>query len=134
MFNLTNEQIEKAVEWWANAILSPVFDGLSKEERQDPKNEGYQMAEMLATVAHKEPTSEQLETFKVALRNNLEDDEYNQRWGLHVDYGPCGELGNAAETAGIPIGSLFPWKTSMYFFEDGRVGVSAGYRAPTEYL
>ena len=135
MFELTNEQIEKAIEWWANAIVRPVFDGLSNKERQDPRNEGYQMAEMLATVTHKEPTSEQLEAFKVALRNNLEDDDYIPQRGLHVDYGPDLTLGSAAKDAGINVSTTrFPWKTNMWFYGDGRVGVSAGYRAPTEYL
>ena len=38
MFKLTDEQIEKAVQWWADRICAPVFSGLSNEERQDPRN------------------------------------------------------------------------------------------------
>ena len=39
MEKLTEEQIEKAVNWWADRVVAPIFDGLSKEERKDPVNE-----------------------------------------------------------------------------------------------
>ena len=134
MNKLTDEQIEKAVTWWASVIVNPVFDGLSDEERRDPQNNSYQMAEMLATVSHKNPTSEQLEAFKSSLREQLKADEDSIR-GLHVDYGPDHILHEATEAAGIEVGmSLFPWKTNMYFGDDGGVKVSAGYRAPMESL
>ena len=134
MFKLTDEQIEKAVNWWVNAIRQPTFDGLSDEERADPKNDGYQMAEMMATLAVKPKTEEQMDAFKKALRDELLSSEYNPYHGLHVDYGPCVPLHNAAEKAGIVGGTTFPWKTNMYFRDDGSVRVSAGYRSPMEIL
>lgn len=134
MWKLTDEQIEKAVDWWASAIVNPKFDGLSDEERADPQNDGYQLAEIMTAASHKNPTSEQLEAFKESLQEQLETlDEYAPRT-LGVDYGPCLILHEAAKAAGIERNSLFPWKTNMWFYDDGRVGVSAGYRAPTEYL
>ena len=134
MWKLTDEQIEKAVDWWANAIVNPKFDGLSDEERADPQNDGYQLAEIMTAASHKNPTNEQLEAFKLSLQEQLETlDEYSPRT-LGVDYGPCLILHEAAKAAGIERISLFPWKTNMWFYDDGRVGVSAGYRAPTEYL
>ena len=134
MFKLTDEQIEKATNWWADAMVNPRFDGLSNEERRDPQNDSYQLAEVMATVSHKNPTNEQLGVFKASLREQLKSDEYAIR-GLHVDYGPDSMLCDAAKAAGIDITmSLFPWKTNMYFRDDGSVTVSAGYRAPVECL
>lgn len=134
MYLLTDEQIEKAVNWWVGAIRKPKFDGLSNEERADPKNDDYQMAEMMATLAVRPKTEQQLDAFKGALRDELLSSEYNPYHGLHVDYSPCIELHNAAEKAGIVGGMTFPWKTNMYFDDEGNVKVSAGYRAPMECL
>ena len=134
MYILTQEQIEKAVDWWANAIRQPRFDGLSDTERADPANDGYQMAEMMATLAVKPKTEEQMDAFKKALRDELLSSEYNPGRGLRVDYGPCIVLHNAAEKAGIGGGIIFPWKTDMYFRDDGSVRVSAGYGSPMERL
>ena len=50
MFELTDGQINKATEWWADRVAAPKFDGLNDAERKDPANESYQMAEVLATV------------------------------------------------------------------------------------
>lgn len=134
MYILTQEQVEKAVNWWTDAIRQPKFDGLSEAERADPANDSYQMAEIMATMAVKPKTEQQFENFKKALRSELLSAEYSPHRGLHVDYDPCIELHNAAEKAGFGAGITFPWKTDMYFREDGTVKVSAGYRAPMESL
>ena len=134
MYLLTDEQIEKAVNWWADAIRQPKLDGLNDTERADPKNDSYQMAEMMATLAVKPKTEKQLDDFKKALRDELLSSEYNPYHGLRVDYGPCLELHNAAEKAGIGGGITFPWKTNMCFHDDGSIKVSAGHRAPMECL
>lgn len=135
MYQLTEEQIEKAVDWWASAIEHPKFDGLSQEERRDPKNDSYQLGEMMATVASKTKTSEQIEKFKLALASLLSSDNFNPYHGLHVDYGPDMTLASAASAAGIDTSiTSFPWKTNMWFNDEGNVDVRAGYGAKVEKL
>jgi hypothetical protein len=110
MFELTDEQIDKAAMWWSNIITNPKFDGLSKEERKDSA-----------------------EVFAEALKDELRNKEYNPYWGLSVDYHPCSELADAAKKAGVS-GNNFPWKTSMWFKEDGSVSVAYGYQQPAVEL
>jgi hypothetical protein len=132
MYNLTDEQIEKAVNWWAERIACPKFDGLSQEERKDPANRSYQMAEVMASMLVEPIDNSVSDKFKAELRKQLEND-YNPYHGLHVDYGPDLILGNAAQAAGVSAHN-FPWKTSMYFGEDGTVKVRSGYSAPMETI
>lgn len=133
MFTLTDEQINKAIEWWANRVCAPVFNGLTQQERQDPANASYQLAEAFATMLTKPVQNDQREEFIVALKNELSSPEYNPHWGLHVDYAPCRELADAATLSGVPS-SNFPWKTDMYFKDDGGVYAKTGYGAEYEKL
>jgi len=126
MFKLTEEQIEKAVEWWADRVCAPVFSGLSATDRADPVNDAYQMAEMMATIAVKPVDDSKRQAFIDALKEELSSPDYNSWMGLGVDYGPDLVLARAAEKAGISI-SNFPWKTHMSFLEDGKVKAAMGY-------
>ena len=67
MFELTDEQINKATTWWANVITCPKFDGLSDEERKDPINNAYQFAEMMASTMIENVSVEQRDKFIEAL-------------------------------------------------------------------
>lgn len=126
MFKLTEEQIEKAAEWWADRVCAPTFSGLSDEERKDPVNKAYQMAEVMTAMSVESITDDKRAGFIAALKEELRGSDYNSWQGLGVDYGPDRYLVKAAEKAGIPGGN-FPWKTHMSFSEDGKVKVSLGY-------
>lgn len=133
MFELTEEQIEKAIEWWADQVCAPEFDGLSDEERQDPRNVNYQTAEVMASMLVKPVDKDQRQKFKDALREGLQAPDFNPFWGLSVDYHPDRTLSRAAEKASISSNN-FPWKTRMSFSEDGSVSASAGYGNPGQTI
>lgn len=133
MFKLTDEQAEKAAQWWANRVCAPIFNGLSDEERKNPRNTAYQMAEVMATMAVEPVSDSKREKFIAALKTELQAEKYNPYWGLSVDYGPCATLHHAAKKAGVPQ-TNFPWKTNMSFREDGTVAVSMGYATPYESI
>ena len=119
---LSTEQIETAVNWWADAIKRPKFDNGDNSDAGG-------MAMMLATLAHKAPSAEQIETFKKALADEMASNERIEKFGLNSDYGPDGNLAEAMQQAGInPDISSVPWKTNMHF-SDGEVTVSCGYGA-----
>lgn len=133
MFKLTEEQVEKAAEWWADRVCAPVFDGLSDEERKDSVNDTYQIVEFLASTFVESVDNDQRRRFVVALKEELQDPEYNPWWGLGVDYHPDRYLASAAEKAGISDHN-FPWKTHLGFTEDGKVTASLGYGNPSEVI
>lgn len=127
-FKLTEEQITRAASWWADQVCAPVFSGLNEEERKDPMNSAYQMAEILAATSVKPIYQEQRDKFILALSDELRNPDFYVRGGLYVDYDPDRILARAAKVAGIPT-SNFPWKTGMSFYEDGTVKVATGYGA-----
>ena len=73
------------------------------------------------------------EQFIIALREELQAENYNPYRGLSVDYHPCPPLHKAAKKAGISLDN-FPWKTRMSFDEDGTVRATLGYDEPFEEL
>lgn len=133
MNNLTSGQVESAANWWADRVCAPVFDGLSDEERKDPSSKSYEHSEMLASLLVVDVKESTRDKFIDALKNILSDDDFGPRGGLHVDYHPDGNLAKAAKTAGIP-GTNFPWKTNMWFTDDGRVKAGCGYGSAIEYI
>ena len=122
MNKLTKEQIEKAVNWWADVIQKPRFDNGDKSEAGG-------IGAVLASMARDRfsPSEGQVEKFKTYLREELEKEAYFVFDGLHVDYHPSKELSGAAKKANISELN-FPWKTSMWF-RDGKVTVAYGYCA-----
>jgi hypothetical protein len=130
----TEGQITAAAQWWADRLVNCRHSGLSAEERRDPENYGYQIAEMLMTVQRPKITDEQIEKFKGALVAKLSEDTYDANYGwLDVDYGPCKLLADALEAAGIPNNSTLPIKTTMHL-HDGLVDVRYGYGAATQTI
>jgi hypothetical protein len=124
---LTNDQIEKAVIWWADQIAKPTFKALNDEERKSPENKAMQFAELLATMNVEPVTKEQRLKFMEALRVQLKiESMFGTLHSLSVDYGPCTVLSNAAKIAEISEDN-FPWKTTMIFY-DNKVIVSLGYQ------
>jgi hypothetical protein len=132
------EELEAAAQWWADAI-----SGVPKMDNGD-----FMQSALVTLAAIGQPvTPEQVATFKAELIKRLETDERfveswrealerdRPAWGgaartLDVDYGPCVELADAAEAAGLGRRCLrFPIKTCMRI-DPGLVQVGHGYRAP----
>ena len=117
--------IKVAIDWWANAIISPKFDN------------GEALPALFAFLmasATKEYTPAEIKTFKEALANGIQDEmsEYG-RCNLSVDYHPCRVLANAGNLIGVNDMTGYPCKTDMYISEK-EVSVSAGYGAPREVI
>ena len=123
--------IEAAVNWWADKLTACKQSGLSAEERRDPANQSYQLAEMLMLMNKPAVTEEQLEKFKMALTATL---NCGIPYCISVDYQPDCTLYEALQFAGISadMGTL-PIKTNMWI-RDGQVEVSYGYGAPIERI
>lgn len=118
------KEINAAVAWWVTVMADP------KQDNGDAMCNA--MMGMCAESMPK-PTNGNMSKFVVELRDRLakmsEDDLAR---GLHVDYGPCRVLAEAAEAAGIKVNmNTFPCKTNMWI-KKGSVEVSYGYGAPME--
>ena len=138
---MTAEQIDAAVDWWADRLRNKQFSGLSPEERMSGENTGYQVAEMMAgDMSKKEAaniTDEQVKLFKISLGHLITDRvaKGNGFVYLSVDYGPDMNLAQCLEFAGLPVSStILPWKTTMWLTEERGVEVAAGYRAEMEKI
>ncbi len=82
----------------------------------------------MANRAHKSQPDKKINKFKSELKDRLRG--CNEFVHLDVDYDPCKILRESAKAADISISiTSFPWKTNMCF-EDGKIMVSRGYRAP----
>lgn len=125
------KHIEIAVNWWADKLKGCKHSGLSEEERRDPANNSYQLAEMLMTLSKPKVTDEQINKFKESLTALLEQ---NIPYAISVDYGPDTTLRTALDAAGIDAGmGTLPIKTVMWI--DGEsVKVRYGYGADVETL
>lgn len=129
---LTEVQIETAVEWWGKALDNPKFQTV----RPDDASEGSRpavLAQIMASMSHSSPDNGKIEKFKAALRKKLTGQPEEGYW-LNVDYGPCAVLSECLEEADAGGGiSSLPWKTSMRFRDEG-VQVSCGYGEPSVEL
>ena len=106
MTGLSEVQIQKACDWWGEAIQHPHFE------------------DGVAFGVYNAPPAKTVAAFKVALRDMLacaSDDLW-----LNVEYRPSITLLTAAETAKMSL-SVFPWKTAMGF-RNGGVQVSLEHR------
>lgn len=123
---ITEEQITKAVEWWANSLERPKFDN-----GDPPPTGGTTMALAMMAAAGSDPQAESLDTFKCVLADKIRINavRHNLDVTMGVDYHPDLMLSEAANEAGISD-MRFSWKTQMWITRDGRVRVSQGYAAP----
>lgn len=126
---LTENQIDSAVEFWAKQVQHPRFRTLSSEERQMKETEPVAMAEMMANMLVKEVSIDTIAKFKKLLKESLLDQRENMI-SLNVDYAPDTFLSGVGSAAGIP-GHNWPWKTNLWF-EKGKVFASCGYGGPQE--
>ena len=119
------DYVKAAIDWWANAIVSPKFDN---GEALPP------MLAFLMAGAAKEYTPAEIKTFKEALAKGIQDEMSKfGRCNLSVDYHPCRVLASAGNLIGVNDMTGYPCKTSMYVSEE-EVCVSAGYGAPREVI
>ena len=118
------ENIKVAVEWWANAIQSPKLDNGDMNP----------LLLMMASSMQKSYTEEEIALFKQVLADEISH-EIERRGGciLDVDYHPCMELANAGDKIGVDRMGGYPWKTTMWVYQD-RVSVSDGYGSPQKVL
>lgn len=128
MSKTIKEIAQLAAEWWATKVINPKMDN------GDTSSLGF-MGMMLARKLV-EPVSEEtkanfIKDLSMRIEGKLElDNTYD--FILDVDYGPCRELREAAEIAGLSLNN-FPIKTTMWISKN-HVSVRYGYGANIEYL
>lgn len=119
--------VDRAVELWKRVLATPLY-------QNERPGEGGSLAPILAAMAPKNNAPDVLESFGVALKKSLLQEDADQGWYgktyLGVDYGPDRTLADAAEEAGLQM--QFPWKTSMHIYTD-KVCFSIGYGSPDVY-
>lgn len=115
MMTLTENQISKAIAFWAAVIQNPKFD-----------NGEQTMASTLAAMRVKPLTLESVNSFKQALEDTLRSAPIHTL--LRCDYQPDRILEEVVRTAGVPASNC-PWKTGMSFNVEGEVLVKYGYTA-----
>jgi hypothetical protein len=130
MKSLTEEQVTKAVDYWAARV-----NGLTPDNGERANlGKDASTASLWMGMLFKKPTPEQLAAFRARLREVLSSPGcwrtylFDHQQYLSVDYDPNYILREIAKETGICVHN-FPFKTRMYFDEDGKVRVSEGYGA-----
>ena len=104
------DYVKAAVDWWANAILSPKLDN------------GEEMPAMLTRLisgSAKSYTEEQIKLFKDTLAEGImEKMKERSVCEISVDYHPCLILAEAGQKIGVPDMLGYPWKTDMQIQEN----------------
>ena len=114
------ENVRAAVDWWANAIQSPVLDNGSDINP---------FLMMFLSGSKNGHSEEEIKVFKDCLANDiLIELQERGRCGLSVDYHPCQILANAGSKIGLNGISDYPWKTWMDITEDVVVVLENGSR------
>jgi hypothetical protein len=118
--------IDKAISIWKKILLKPKYDN---------GDDASPIAGMLASLTPNNANDQNLESFgkelKILLMNSDKEHEgkYNTIYyhtSIDVDYHPCKILQIASEKAELKL--EFPWKTSMYLYND-KLSFSYGYSA-----
>jgi hypothetical protein len=127
---ISDNAIAAAAAWWAKVLENPKFDALG-----GTRDRSMEFAQVLMSrnAALNRPQLDALVRFQSALATGIRKQVYHDRCTLSVDYGPDRVLAEAAATAGLANGLMFPCKTTMWIDSDG-VRVSYGYRAPQEVV
>lgn len=115
---LTESQIERAANWWADQVMAPVFDNGSSDT-------GSSMAAMVATANADEVTPAAKQKFIEVMKQALTQRGEEAPRCISVDYQPDMFLKRCMTEAKIFSGNA-PWKTHMYFDEQGGVRVAQG--------
>lgn len=120
MHNLTKEQIWIAANWWADKFSNPTFDNGANDSLNS-------MAQLLASRLVQPIDREKV--VAVFVRELTAYQGLGRFPSLSVDYDPTLQLLHIMNKAQVPRGNA-PWKTRMFFHEDGAVSARAGYGAP----
>ena len=122
---ITNENINIAVEWWANKIKT--FYPHSNGSNEEASKLSCLFADQIA-LKHM-PSMNKIEKFKSCLYEYIikEAKKVNKIY-LSCDYGPGSLLSEAADDADINY-NVFPYKVNMIITEK-EVRVSDGYSEP----
>jgi len=127
---LSNEMAKVAAKWWADRLRES-----TKLDNADPSETGaltFMMAKILQSKMAEKRTLEQIQLFEDVLYKKLLD--YDYYW-IGIDYHPIKIFVEAAKEAGFELSmSCLPWKTNMYFGENGEIKVSYGYGAPLKII
>lgn len=119
------EYINAAVDWWANAIISPKFDS------------GVVIPVsllFLIVTSTKEYTPDEIKIFKETLAGEIEERMKKDGYCcLSVDYHPCDMLMLVGQKIGVDDTIGYPCQTYMKISQN-EVSVVAGYSAPKEIL
>ena len=122
---------KKAAKWWADHLRTP-----AKLDNGDPSENGLyttMLATMLQSKERESVTPALVNAFEKQLAKQLTKEQSGYVY-LGVDYDPCFELRNAADTVGLELGSTtLPWKTSMWI-DDGVIKIRCGYGGLIETL
>lgn len=118
--------IDRAVVLWKRMLANPQYKATDdRSSREDQRS--MDIASMMTHLAPNNATPDVLDKFGEELRRRIAEQlEQHGHVGLHVDYGPDGDLRAAADAAGLKM--QFPWKTDMWI-DPLCVSVRAGYRA-----
>ena len=135
-WRMTEEQISKAVDFWTGILGITSCYALSKEERRDPNNKEKSALELLLSEiiqSEVKPISIEIrKKFKESLHAMLKNATVlGGNYYLGVDYAPEDRLSWAVQDAGIMpdvynFCNLFPPKTSMHIWKDGKVEIFLG--------
>ena len=119
------EYVKVAVDWWANAIVSPKFDN----------GEAIPPFLKLLMSSAKEYSQKEIKIFKEALAKEIVEEmkECGDHCTISVDYNPCRILAEAGKLIGVNEMTGYPCKTSMEISKQ-EVSVSAGYGASWDTL
>lgn len=127
-----NEQIEKAVNWWAKQLTS---EGESWDNGANHLAGGLMgvLGNSTLSNARSKINKDQIDDFKLALAGIIEREiQGRPHLVISTDYYPDGKLAKAFEKSGIPVGvkegSPLPCKTVMWVYKD-KVRVRPGYGA-----
>lgn len=121
-----HENINAAVNWWAEAIQHP---------KMDNGDDGLSMLMMMlgGCTNSRQLTETELQLFREKLSDGImRQMEHMDHVTLRVDYEPDRILGEAGGAIGLGQFN-FPCKTTMWITET-EVSVSAGYRAPKQTI
>jgi len=128
---ISNDQIKAAAKWWTDQLRQP-----GEWDNGDAMTSA--LAAFTINKCRKPKTDEELARYEKELEEVLTESAASQHgwmW-INVDYHPCGMLVEAGRRANVRIDDMFdfPCKTHMHLTTDGRVTVSAGYRAEDQQI
>ncbi len=142
---VSDEIIERVALIWSRAIKAPKFD--NGDRTGATALAGPMAARLARNVTSAEDYPAKVEAFRLALIANLKSERDHDgephpepRYEGHLralrpstgcDYGPDATLAEAAAIADLDT-AVFPWKSTVDFYDGTSVSTSFGYGAPDE--